>query len=110
MHSALDENVPVAGGPGTGPGLDSYPPLDATIDRWIDLDGCARSPEETRSGAVVHRVWKCANNAAVEVYLTDDGGHGWPGGLPGSIRGDEPSKSLDATTAMLEFFARVQLP
>jgi polyhydroxybutyrate depolymerase len=40
----------------------------------------------------------------VELYLVKDDGHAWPGGQPGSRRGDAPTAALDATDVIWDFF------
>ncbi len=111
LHSVLDENVPVGGGAGVGPETNEYPPLDATIGSWVAINGCPADPDEVTAEQVTHRTWgPCEADTVVELYLTDDGGHGWPGGQPGSRRGDEPSTAIDANELMLEFFSRFALP
>jgi polyhydroxybutyrate depolymerase len=58
----------------------------------------------TTQGALVHTRYACPNGRAVELYLVQDNGHAWPGGQPGTRRGDRPSQAIDATAAMWTFF------
>jgi polyhydroxybutyrate depolymerase len=46
----------------------------------------------------------------VELNLTKDGGHSWPGGLQPRAGADAPSKAFDATDVIWDFFKRYQLP
>jgi polyhydroxybutyrate depolymerase len=48
--------------------------------------------------------WPCPDSRRVELYLLRDNGHAWPGGQPGSRRGDVPSQSMNATDVIWEFF------
>lgn len=111
MHSRLDTSVPIAGGFGTGISGASFTPLDTTLARWATLDGCAAMPPvETVTTNLTHRVWQGCGAAAVELLLTDDGGHAWPGGDPNPPSGDAPSTAIDANDRALAFFARFALP
>jgi polyhydroxybutyrate depolymerase len=46
----------------------------------------------------------------IRYYLTQDGGHAWPGGLPGSVIGDKPSIVINADDLLWDFFQQYQLP
>ena len=105
LHSALDTNVPLGGGVGTGPAPLDYPPLDTTMQAWVALNRCAPEPTVAESELVTHTLWSaCADNTAVELYVTADGGHAWPGGQRGSLIGDDPSQAIVANDLLIEFF------
>ncbi len=113
MHSVLDKNVPYTGGVGTGPGAGvDYHSVDSTLTVWAQVDACNTTPEVVRDDTAYKftRWYDCANNVAVEYYLTQDGGHAWPGGLKGSAMGDKPSKVINANNLLWNFFKRFQLP
>ena len=111
-HSRLDTNVPILGGMGTG--LSSNVVWPATMDvlnQWVTINGCATPPQVSPGANVTRTRWnQCASGSEVDYYLTEDGGHAWPGGLPGSAMGDTPSTAIDKNDLMLEFFGRHQLP
>jgi polyhydroxybutyrate depolymerase len=112
MHSKLDRNVPLQGGVGVGLSGVPYPPMTTATQRWTGLNACA-SPSNTTtvSAAWSREVWSgCAGNANVELLLTEDGGHSWPGGLPGSANGDPTSKVINANDELWAFFGRYALP
>lgn len=111
MHSKLDQNVPIAGGVGVGLAGVDFPPLQTSIDRWVALNSCLSSAD-VRSGVnYTQSIWSlCRNGASVQLLLTDDGGHAWPGGLPGAVGNDMPSTAIDANDRLLSFFAAHALP
>ena len=47
---------------------------------------------------------KCSPRVDVQLYLVKDNGHAWPGGQPGSARGDVPSTAMSATDVIWAFF------
>ncbi len=106
LHSKLDTNVPYAGGVGTGLSDVPFPPLSQSIDRWVAIDGCTAGPERTDvPGRYTFERWiGCRAGASVQYYLTDDGGHAWPGGEPGRSGSDSPSTAIDANDLAIEFF------
>jgi poly(3-hydroxybutyrate) depolymerase len=71
---------------------------------WARADGCTGAPLEDSSGPRILWRHSCPTGRAVELYLVKDNGHAWPGGQPGSRRGDPPSSSLNATDVIWEFF------
>lgn len=112
MHSALDENVPYGGGWGNGVSGTYMPPLDSVFTVWSSKNACT-----TKAKVVVNNSqykltqWTdCSNNTAIQYYLTQDGGHAWPGGLPGTLSGDKPSQAINANDLLWDFFRQYQLP
>ncbi len=108
MHSILDENIPYLGGRGGGIGTSrlSLKPVEITLKNWAASAQC-------KSNAIVSvdhplytlTAWSdCDNNFSARFYLTKDGGHAWPGALPGSLIGDTPSKAFIANDLIWEFF------
>jgi polyhydroxybutyrate depolymerase len=112
MHSKLDTNIPITGGVGTGIAGVSFPSLATTMDLWANLDACQKpSVVTTNPGKYTHAVWSpCRATSTVELFLTEDGGHAWPGGAPGRSGSDTPSTAIDANDLLLEFFQRHRLP
>lgn len=112
MHSRLDTNVPIAGGVGTGVSGVAFPSLDSAMSRWVTLNGCASPPTvDVQAGRYTRSIWSgCQAGATVELYVSDDGGHAWPGGLAGTAVGDTPSTAINANDLALSFFQRHRLP
>jgi polyhydroxybutyrate depolymerase len=111
MHSVLDEHVPYQGGIGVS-GI-YYPPVDSGLNVWSLNNACAVTAQVLINNAQYKFTkWSdCSDQVSIEYYLTQDGGHGWPGGLPGGGRNsDTPSKVISANDLLWEFFQRYQLP
>ena len=112
MHSKLDQHVVYTGGYGNGVSGVYCPPLDSVLNVWSLKNNCA-SPSQviTTTANYTHKRWlNCTNNSIVDYYLTNDGGHGWPGGLPGGPNSDTPSTSINANDLLWSFFQQYQLP
>ena len=110
MHSILDEKVPYTGGIGiTGA---YYPPIDSVLNVWSLKDMCA-TPSQIVINNADYKFTKwtnCSNNVTIQYYLTKDGGHGWPGGLPGGPNSDTPSIVINANDLLWNFFQLYQIP
>lgn len=109
MHSELDEHVPLEGGIGISSAY--FPPLDSVFNVWSARDACSTPNQVVTSNAkYTLRQWTgCTNNVSIQYYLTKDGGHAWPGGLPGSWMGDTPSTAINANDLLWQFFQRYEL-
>jgi len=105
IHGTGDRFVPFGGGIGAR-SLDptDYAPAREMVDRWRTWMGCSAAAVVTRTAAVTTETW--SGPAGVEVALTtiDGGGHLWPGARVGATV--RRAADFDATTAMLDFFAR----
>ncbi len=115
MHSKLDRNVPLEGGVGVGPSGVNYPALMPTLLAWATRNGCAtQAPQPevtTQANAFVRTRWRdCAGQVEVDYYLTEDGGHSWPGGSGATAGGDPSSQAIRANDLLLAFFAKHALP
>jgi polyhydroxybutyrate depolymerase len=110
MHSILDENVPYQGGYGTSNAY--YPPLDSILNVWSNNDACQNKAQVVVNDEKYKLTkWtNCSNNTTIHYYLTQDGGHGWPGGDPGREGSDTPSKVINANDLLWEFFQQFELP
>ncbi|RYY59806.1 MAG: phospholipase [Chitinophagaceae bacterium] len=113
MHSALDQNVPYQGGIGTNGPSDHYnPPLDSVFAVWSSKNSCAVTAQVlVNDSKYKYTRWSsCSVGSEIRYYLTTDGGHAWPGGLPGSFMGDMPSANINANDLLWEFFQQFTLP
>ena len=112
MHSVLDNNVPYQGGVGDGFTKVHFPPVDSVLNVWSTKNSCATKAQVVTNNASYKLTqWtNCNNSVTIQYYLTQDGGHAWPGGLPGTITGDKPSKVINANDLLWEFFKQYQLP
>jgi polyhydroxybutyrate depolymerase len=109
VNGGEDKSVPPAGGPSGGRFARAW---DGTPLRpsgyqgvfWAKANACAAEPTRTQTGAVVEWTYACPEGRNVTRVLVTDQGHAWPGGEKGSRRGDEPSRSYDATAEIWTFF------
>jgi polyhydroxybutyrate depolymerase len=112
MHSKLDTNVPVAGGFGSGIAGVGFPSVASSVARAAAANGCAATATVLSTSALLTRsTWApCRGGAAVELILTEDGGHSWPGGTAGTVTGDPPSAAINGNDELWAFFQRYTLP
>lgn len=107
FHSYRDDYVPYQGGSGEGPSDVYKPPVDSVLGVWADISGC--NPQKVTVGVKPDYekfAWKgCSSNTKIQLYVTNDGGHSWPGGT--LTFPDSPSKAVDATDVMWNFFKDV---
>jgi len=110
IHSVLDTKVPYTG----GYGLANYyfPPVDSSLRVWAGINGCGQAPQVVTDATLyTHTQYAgCTNNTTVQLYLTKDGGHSWPGGLPARPNADAPSTAFSATDLIWDFFKLHSLP
>ncbi len=110
INGLLDQSVPAAGGapggrfPSAWDGTPAQPAL-AQLAFWAEADGCTPDQAPDILGQIQRYRAACPPGRAVELYLLQDNGHAWPGGQRGSLRGDRPSTSLEATALIWKFFA-----
>jgi polyhydroxybutyrate depolymerase len=109
INGMLDENVPWQGGPPGGRGARGWDgtPTRPALDQlafWSRTNACGREPVETENDRWIAWRARCPAHVDVQLYLVKDNGHAWPGGQPGSARGDTPSTAIDATKVIWAFF------
>jgi polyhydroxybutyrate depolymerase len=96
--SKFDENVKYYGGMTTGPGGQYNPPIDSCLNVAASRAGCAEHKVLLEAFALYSIYeWQSCNAASFNVllYLTEDGGHSWPGGNRGHAAGDAPSTAFN---------------
>jgi len=77
---------------------------------WVQRNACNTPPQSVldKPGAYCERYAPCRGQAAVQLCVTEGGGHSWPGGQKN--RGAEPpSQAISANDVMWDFF-RQQTP
>jgi polyhydroxybutyrate depolymerase len=94
MHGTADDSVPFDGG-------GQVSAINAVIQRWTQLDGCADNPTLTQTGITVTSIWKqCQSGAVVRLDKVVGGHHTWFGSSVDPVPG-EP----DANTTSWSFFS-----
>ncbi len=109
INGALDRSIPVDGGQTGGRFANAWDgtplrPVAFQGDFWASANGCRDAGREVVRGVVRERTAICPPGVAVRSLLLHDNGHAWPGGQPGSARGDVPSTAIDATEVIWAFF------
>jgi polyhydroxybutyrate depolymerase len=108
IHGTADRHVPIAGGVGaksiTGY---PYPPVADSIALWAATDDCRKDPilSAPAPGVTLRSYPLCTLGIAVDYIVIEGGGHAWPGGKRMAKFLDEPSKAMDATPFIWQFFA-----
>lgn len=110
INGALDRNVPPEGNMPGGRGAKAWDgtPTRPALEQgafWAAANGCKPEPAQSETGAWTQWRYVCPSNRDVELYLVKNNGHAWPGGQPGSRRGDVPTTAVDATDVIWKFFA-----
>jgi polyhydroxybutyrate depolymerase len=111
IHAKDDTHVLFNGGAGADAFRDTAKVMDFvsvpdTIARWVQRDQCTAPPQRTldRPGAYCERHAGCAGGVAVQLCVTETGGHSWPG-APAQRRGKPAgSTALDANEQIWRFF------
>jgi polyhydroxybutyrate depolymerase len=112
-----DPLVPLAGGevqsPWTGQTA-NRPPVRETLDKWANAirAEAQATVSEDREGITIARHAPRQGGAELQMYMIDGLGHHWPGGkgrLSERI-GGKPSKRINATNVIWEFFRRHSIP
>jgi Poly(3-hydroxybutyrate) depolymerase len=109
LHSVLDRIVPYNGG--TNELGYYFPPIDSVLSVWALRNNCLPDATVvTDDQRYKHMKWTNANGEALlEHYVTQDGGHAWPGGKQVRARADVPSQVIDANDLIWTFFQRFKL-
>jgi polyhydroxybutyrate depolymerase len=110
FHSFLDSNVPYKGGVGDGVSNHYNPPLDSVLNAWATMDNCVVQNDTIMSNSeYTHVAWSGGNcGSEIQLYITEDGGHSWPGGRQ-TIVGDPVSNYINADDLMWDFFQQYSL-
>lgn len=108
IHGTADRHVPIAGGVGEKSIVKiPYPPVERSVALWAAVDDCGKDPIlSSPAPSVELRSYPlCTLGIAVDYYVIDGGSHAWPGGKRMAKFLDEPTRLLDATPLIWQFFA-----
>lgn len=109
INGAGDRSVPPEGGPPGGRGAAAWDgtPVRPTEEQggfWARANGCAPLPSRETAGTIVRDTYRCPPAYPVQHLIVRDNAHAWPGGQRGTAFGDRPSRTVDATKLIWEFF------
>ena len=110
FHSYIDSSVLYEGGIGNGISGHYNSPLDSILNVWASFNGCTFLNDTIiNNNQYTFVQWtSCTCGAAIHYYITQDGGHSWPGGNPTPV-GDPVSDYVNATDLMWSFFQQHSL-
>ncbi len=110
IHALDDDHVLFEGG--MGPAVKNpavvteYTSVPKTISLWLRRDNCTTTPQKALEveGAYCDLYPVCRNEVTVELCVTEEGGHSWPGGVSPIPTKSPPSTAIDATDTIWDFF------
>jgi polyhydroxybutyrate depolymerase len=115
IHARNDDHLLYNGGAGKTfrdqSKVSDFISVPATISKWVKLNSCNPAPLRVLEtpGAFCDKYSQCQGNTAVQLCVTETGGHSWPGGT--KPRGDEPaSQAISADDVMWTFFTSARGP
>ncbi|MCH7719154.1 MAG: hypothetical protein IIB21_06755, partial [Chloroflexi bacterium] len=104
FHGTADSIIPFEGGPGIfGILFRSFE--DEIMPEWAAHNGCDSTPveEQVTQNVRLLRQENCDEDATLELYVVEGGGHVWPGAIGAT-------QEISATDLMWEFFQTHPLP
>lgn len=111
IHARDDTHVLFNGGAGQDAFRDASKVTDfvsvpETMVRWVRREQCDSAPKRIleRPGAFCEAYTGCAGGATVQLCVTEDGGHSWPGAKAVRRGKEGASRALDANEVVWEFF------
>jgi polyhydroxybutyrate depolymerase len=112
IHARNDTHVLFTGGAGPDAAEKSkvtdFTSVPDTMAKWTRLEACGSAPPKRildKRGAYCELHSPCRGGTQVQLCVTEEGGHSWPGGHK-PRRGDRPSQAISANDVMWDFFSR----
>jgi polyhydroxybutyrate depolymerase len=112
IHARNDDHVLFDGGAGAEAFRDrakvaDFVSVPETMRRWVERAQCRPRPERVLEvhGAYCEKYAACADRQAVQLCVTSDGGHSWPGAAITRRGKEAPSQALDANDQIWAFFS-----
>ena len=112
FHSYQDLTAPYNGGFSDAPLINfEFPSVDSTLLLIANNYNCGLIKETIFSDPYTYDFFRysdCNNNVQIELYVSQDGGHTWPGGQ--AFQSMEVTNHFNASTLMWDFFKNYELP
>lgn len=110
FHSIDDKTVQYNGGCGDNGCVagSASTPVPETINRWIARNNTSSTPVRIKDvrGAYCDEYRPNAGGAVIQLCVTEDGGHSWAGGQKPRLTADTPSRAINTTNEIWEFFKK----
>ena len=108
IHAKDDTHVLFEGGAGPDAfrsAVYDFASVPSSISKWIELNRCASQSKRVldKTGAYCDVYSPCNGGAHVQLCVTENGGHSWPGGQKPRGSGT-PSTAISATDEIWRFF------
>jgi polyhydroxybutyrate depolymerase len=111
IHAKDDPNVLFNGGAGKNAFKDkskinNFKSVPSTIAKWRGLYSCSPEAKQTlkTKKAACELYQGCQDGTKVQLCVTEDGGHSWPGGLKSPTGKAQSSKAIVANDVIWTFF------
>jgi polyhydroxybutyrate depolymerase len=112
FHSYQDSTAPYNGGFSDAPFINfEFPSVDSTLLLIANNYSCGLIKQTVFSDPFSYDFYRysdCDDNVQIELYVSQDGGHSWPGGQ--AFANMQVSDHFDASSLMWEFFENYELP
>jgi polyhydroxybutyrate depolymerase len=112
FHSYQDSTAPYNGGFSDAPFINfEFPSVDSTLLLIANNYNCGLIKQTIYSNPSTYDFFKysnCDNNVQIELYVSQDGGHTWPGGQ--AFANMPITNHFNASDLMWEFFQNYELP
>lgn len=112
IHARNDTHVLFDGGAGPDAFRDPAKVMDfvsvpKTVSRWVGRNQCVGPSQRVFEvpGAYCERYTDCRGGSAVQLCVTENGGHSWPGARTVRRHKESASQALDANERIWSFFA-----
>ncbi|MBS3749247.1 MAG: poly(3-hydroxybutyrate) depolymerase [Candidatus Thermoplasmatota archaeon] len=102
-----DSRVPYNGGTSNETHVYSWMSTNESISFWVQQNQCNEIAQRniSKSGNIISDTYSGGkNNAEVTLVTIVNGTHSWPGGQKGWENGAEPTKEINATDMIWDFF------
>lgn len=113
IHARNDTHVLFTGGAGEDAFRDAAKVMDfvsvpETVARWVKRNQCNPAPRRIleNPGAYCEAYSGCSGGVSVQLCVTEQGGHSWPGAKTVRRGKEAASRALDANDVLWDFFAR----
>ena len=111
FHGTADPIIPLEGSAMAQYNI-TYPSIPRFVQKWAESNQCKQTSTIDLNDEVEEtRYTDCAQNADVQLYIIENGGHTWPGDDPSSAaQFGYTTQKIDAAPLMWEFFKAHPLP